>query len=177
MTHKPRDFFLKALSGFIRESPDYASRIRVVFVGLVPESSKALAESLGLSQYIEYTGYVSHSQAIEYALGADVLWMTVGEGKGQELISTSKLFEYMGTQKPILGLVPDGAAKDALMTYKASWVVSPEDIPGIHQSLETIYMAWANGRLPEADAEFVEQIERKNLTGKLSELLEISSAL
>ena len=39
--------------------------------------------------------------------------MTVGNGTGQELISTSKLFEYFGTLKPVLGLVPEGAAKDA----------------------------------------------------------------
>ncbi len=171
------DFFLKALSGFINENPDYAPHIRAVFVGLVPESSKALAESLGLAQYIEYTGYVSHSQAIKHVLGADILWMTVGEGKGQELISTSKLFEYMGTQKPILGLVPEGAAKDALMRYKASWVVSPGDIQAIHRSLETIYMGWDKGLLPEANADYVEQIERKNLTGQLSELLDRAAAL
>jgi len=171
------DFFLRALSRFIGEYPEYAPQIRVMFVGLVPESSKALAESLGLSQYIEYTGYVSHGQAIEYVLGADVLWMTVGEGEGQELISTSKLFEYMGTRKPILGLVPEGAAKDALLMYKASWIVSPGDLQGICQSLEAIYIAWDKGQLPEANAEYVGQIERKNLTGKLSGLLESASAL
>ena len=171
------DFFLKALSGFIRENPDCAPRLRVVFVGLVPESSKVLAETLGLSQNIEYTGYVSHSKAINYVLGADVLWMTVGEGKGQELISTSKLFEYMGTQKPILGMVPEGAAKDALTTYKASWIVPPDDVQGIHNALETIYIAWDKDQFPVADAEYVEQLERKNLTEKLSKLLDNSSAL
>lgn len=170
------DYFLTAVAQLVTRNPAYRSRIKVIFVGLIPESSKALVESLGIIDLVEYTGYVSHDKAIEFLLAADVLWMMVGNGKGQELISTSKLYEYMGTQKPILGFVPEGAAKTALEAYKASWVVFPSDVDRIVNVLETVYHLWEMNELPRPDAEFVHNVERKHLTGKLSNLLDTLSS-
>ena len=113
------DYFFKALAQFVATNDNAREKIRARFIGLVPDSSKNLVKALGLEAVVEYTGYVSHENVIDELMQADVLWMTVGRGKGQELISTSKLFEYFGVQKPVLGLVPDGAAKDALTVYKA----------------------------------------------------------
>lgn len=170
------DYFLKALALFMQNNPALGPRIQVTFVGLVPEASKALVDTLGLTGLVQYAGYVSHEEAVDYILSASVLWMTVGEGEGQELISTSKLYEYMGTEKPILGLVPDGAAKDALKAYKASWVASPGAVEEIANTLEVIYKAWEHGILPTPAPQFTEQIERRYLTGLLSELLHVSSS-
>ena len=170
------DYFLMALSRFLTRNPEARAKIKVQFVGLVPDSSKLLAQNLGLEGTIRYAGYLPHEKVIDELLQSDVLWMTVGKGKGQELISTSKLFEYFGVQKPVLGLVPEGAAKDALGMYKANWVADPDDIEGICMKLEQIYNAWQKGAFPEPDLNFVKRLDRRYLTKKLSDiLLEITS--
>ena len=170
------DYFLNAIARLVAGNPQLRSRIKVVFVGLIPERSKVLVESLGLIDLVEYTGYVSHDKAIEHLFQADVLWMMVGDGEGQELISTSKLYEYMGTQKPILGFVPEGAAKTALEAYKASWTVFPSDVDGIARVLEEVFRLWELRELPRPNAEFVKKVERKYLTGELSSLLDTLSS-
>ncbi len=169
------DYFLNALRHFIDARPDAGEALEAVFVGLLPERSRRLIEELALEEWVHYAGYRPHEECVRYLLGADVLWMTVGRGAGQHLISTSKLFEYFGAGKPILGLVPEGAAQDALHRYGASWIAPPDDVESIEQTLARIYTEWKNDALPRPDADFVRQLERRYLTGQLSSLLRMHS--
>ena len=170
------DYFLRALKRFLEANPESRSKVQAVFVGLIPEASKELIKELDLTDVVRHKGYLSHAETVSYLLRADVLWFTIGDGKGQELISTSKLYEYMGTEKPILGLVPDGAAKQALESYNAGWIVSPHDVDAIEEAFEKMYIAWTKGALPVPAAGFPNGIERKYLTGKLAGILDTSSS-
>ncbi len=67
-----------------------------------------LAARLGIDDFVRYVGYVVHEEAVAQLQATDVLWMTIGKRPGAEGISTGKLFEYFGTRKPILALVPGG---------------------------------------------------------------------
>lgn len=165
------DFFLRALAQLIDAVPDAAARIEACFVGLIPEASKQLIHDLGLDDVVRLVGYVEHREAVAYLRGADVLWMTVGRRPGAESISTSKLFEYFGARKPILALVPQGAAQQALQGHEAAYVTPPDDVPAIAEALRQLYAAWAEGRLPEVDSGFVEQFDRRRLAGVLADHL------
>ena len=165
------DYFLHALARLRREVPAAASEVEALFVGLVPETSKTLIEELGLSDVVRLVGYVEHREAVAYLRSADVLWMTVGRRPGAESISTSKLFEYFGARKPILALVPPGAAREALAGHGASFVVEPDDVAQIAGALREIYDAWTRDALPVPDADFVEQFDRRRLAGVLADHL------
>ena len=169
------DFFLKGLSAFLKRNPSVRSRIKAVFVGLVPEASRRLIRELGLEDVVALKGYLPHSETVGYQLSADVLWMTIGERPGAGGISTGKLFEYMGTRKPILGLIPPGTARSALDPYGAQWIVGPEDIEAIAQALSELFDRWTSGTLPQGSASYVKRFDRRHLTGELARILDASA--
>ena len=165
------DFFLQGLAAFIARRPEARRHVEAVFIGLVPEASQRLAEKLGLGKIVRYQGYLSHRETVAHLRAADVLWMTIGERPGAEGISTGKLFEYMGAQKPILALVPPGAAQQAIEPYGAARVVPPADVAAIADALEAFFEAWRSGALPRPDAAYVQRFNRIRLAGTLASIL------
>ena len=166
------DFFLRAVSRTVERKPEVADRIQIAFAGLIPDASLQLVKELHIDRLFSYEGYLSHQKVVASQMVADVLWMTVGNRKGAEGISTSKLYEYFGARKPILALVPEGAARAALQDYGAAYVVQPDDIDGISAEIERLYELWRTGRLPEPHDNFVQRFNRRLLTGELAQLLQ-----
>ena len=167
------DYFLRALATVVHEHPGLAKRITARFLGLMPSRSQELVTALGLQELVQYGGYVPHSEAVRAQLNADVLWMTVGDRPGAHGITTSKLSEYMGCQKPILALIPPGDAEDTLAAYKAARIVRPTDVAGIARAIVELYHAWNNGTLPAPDLSFVQSRSRKRITGVLAQYLDL----
>jgi len=118
-------------------------------------------------------GYVEHKECIKYLVTSDVLWMMIGEGKGEDMMSTGKLFEYIGAKKPILGCVPDGIAKNTILESKSGFVVNPYDVNGIAKILLDLFYRWKGGTLPQPDDDFVNKYNRINLTCDLSRVFEL----
>ncbi|WP_457651265.1 glycosyltransferase family 4 protein [Rhodocaloribacter sp.] len=165
------DVFLRALAAWLERRPDARDRVEAVFVGLVPEASRALAERLGLGGVVRYEGYRAHDETVAFLRSADALWMTIGRRPGAEGISTSKLFEYFGARKPILALVPEGAAREALAPYGAARVVDPDDTAAVAGALDDLFRRWEEGRLPRPDPAYVRRFDRRRLAGELAALL------
>lgn len=165
------DYFLKALARFLERRPEFHDRVEAVFVGTVPDASRSLAANLGLNGCVRFAGYVPHGEAVAHLRGADVLWLTVGRRDGAEGISTSKLFEYMGARKPILALVPPGAARDALEPYGAAYFTPPDDVDAIARRLEQLAESWCAGTLPQPDDAYVRRFDRRQIAGLWADLL------
>src|SRR5690606_37302266 len=89
--------------------------------GLNPSVEKEIKE-LGLEELVFNHGYKSHKESVENLLKMDVLWLIVGHQLNAEKVTLGKMFEYFGTRKPILALVPDGGSRDLLKEYKASYI-------------------------------------------------------
>ena len=162
------DFFLRALAKVVEQRPEVRSRLEAVFVGLLPKASMQLVERLGIDDLVRYEGYVAHAAAVAFQRAADVLWMTIGKRPGAEGISTGKLFEYLGTRKPILALVPPGAARTALEPYGAASIVEPDDVDAIARAIMTLYDRWCTRQLPKPNESYVYQFDRRRLAGLLA---------
>lgn len=166
------DYFLQALARIIDRHPETRALVEAVFVGLLPKSSLQHVAALNLEDIVTYTGYVSHAQAVAFQRAADVLWMTIGSRPGAEGISTSKLFEYMGSRKPILALVPPGTAMRALEPYRAATIVDPEDVNAIATAISALIAQWQSGTLDAPDEAYVQRHDRRRLTGMLAACLD-----
>lgn len=165
------DTMLRAAALLMERNPDLADALELRFVGLFPEEKKSLVDSLGLAGVVSFGGYVSHAESVKELVNADVLWMTVGRQKGEHMISTGKLHEYMGTGKPILALAPEGEVRGALQGYGASWSVMPEDIGGTATVLATLLERHVTDSLPTGASEWIGQYDRERQGKLLSDLL------
>lgn len=158
------DTFLHALRRMLDQHPTV--QFIAVFAGLLPSQFTSLVEQLDLSGHIETLGYVSTGEAAELMATADVLWMTVGHQKQAAQIVTSKLYAYFGSRRPVLGLVPRGAARDQLERYGASRIADPDDADRAADHLFSLYDDWLNDRLPTPNTEFVDVLEGRAIAAR-----------
>lgn len=100
----------RALAALGRSMPDLSSRISVDFYGFDDPWLRSLIERHGVQRYVELHGFVPYRDSVAAQRAADVLlfldWMDVSA----EGVLTGKLFEYLGSRRPILSL---GARRDS----------------------------------------------------------------
>ena len=161
------DYFLQAMHNLFAEKPRLRGRIEARFVGTFREENLKLVRKLGLQDAVHVTGYLPHPQCIKELVDSDVLWTTVGDDVG----SPGKTYEYIGARKPILGLVPDGFLKTAILEAGGR-TVSPHDVRGIMKALEELLSAYDKRQLKGPRPEVVEKYSRVALTGGLVKIFE-----
>ncbi len=164
--------FLRGLRHAMDRRPELASSVAADFIGLVPSGFDDRLKELKLDQVVTYHGYVNHTGAIQRMRESDVLWLMIGRRDGSEGISTGKLYEYIGSRKPILGLLPDGVAREDLFRYGAGVVADPEDVDDVAQAILRLHDEWKTRAFPSAVEAFVKQFDRRFLAGRLAGLLD-----
>ncbi|HEY9166356.1 MAG TPA: glycosyltransferase family 4 protein [Candidatus Kryptonia bacterium] len=161
-------YFLRALSELLKEQPKLKDNIEAVFIGNFRKENLALVDSLGLKDVVKVFGYLDHKSTVRYLMTSDLLWLTIGNGRGEDMISTGKLFEYIGSRKPIIGLVPDGIARNAILESGAGRAFNPDDVSGLKTALSDFYDLWERDTLPEIPMSFAQEYNRVKLTGDLA---------
>ena len=171
MVYSTPKFFLKAFKQLSIERTDIASNIELHFVGFLREENKKLIQKLNLQNFVKDHGYVNHLESISKLKSADVLWFMVGRRKNIEAILPGKVYEYIGSKKPIVACVPEGAAKISATEYKASFITEPDNIEQIKNTLVEVYQLYKEGNLPVPDEKFVEGFRRDLLAEQLAKQL------
>lgn len=160
-------YLLKAFKELTIERPDIAQNIELHFVGYLRKENINLIKKMHLEEFIKDHGYVDHLTAVSKIMSADVLWFMIDYKKNIDAILPGKVYEYIGARKPILGCVPDGAAKQALQEYGAAFICKPDDVAEIKKNLYKIYELFKNNQLPEPAEEIVNKYRRDVLTETL----------
>lgn len=166
------DTFLKAVKLLFDRSEEARSLIHLHFQGGLDARIKDFIEQLELSDFVSDYGYVNHDVAVSNLKSADLLWMLENFSESLKQVKSGKLFEYIGSQKPILGLVHNGESQKIIEDYKAGFVVSPDNEETIANVIGTILDKWKAGMLKNVDEEIVQKYNRKHITGKLADLFE-----
>jgi glycosyltransferase involved in cell wall biosynthesis len=163
--------FLEGLELLVQRRPETRERLRVEFIGRLSAFNRGVAadfsshESIG--PMVKYTGYLAHSEAMRRQAAADALLQIVGDDPGKSQIHGGKLMEYLGQDKQILAVVPEGVAREVLR--ELGWGIIADPTPeGVADGLERLLAAPpVTGR---ADPEG--RYDRVNLTGRLAGLLD-----
>ncbi len=99
-----------------------STSIKVRLVGMVAPSIKEKINSLNLS--IDYIDTVPHDQINQIQLDADLLLLVIPDTPNAEVIIPGKIFEYLATRNPILGIGPeDGASGEILSDVGAGRMI------------------------------------------------------
>ncbi len=96
--------FISSLAEFKKQKPDFPIKVR--FVGKVAPGIKKQIKKLGLSDIVDYIGYVNHKESISYLLKSSILFMALPKVEHNKGIVPGKLFEYLSARKPILFIGP-----------------------------------------------------------------------
>lgn len=160
-------YFVEAVKRLFYERPELSNKIEFCFVGNFKKKYEKLISDPNLFNAFNIVGYIDHKESVKYLRDSDVLWLMIRHSKNPHLVATSKLYEYFGTKKPILGCVPEGAASQLLKEYEASIIIHPEDIDGIKNAIIKFYDLYSTNQLPKPKDEFVQRFNRKTLTQEL----------
>jgi glycosyltransferase involved in cell wall biosynthesis len=148
INHKPEIFSIRyvgnmmssqnvpALWKMIDELLLQYSDIRLEFIGRVDEDVKASITENGLSEFVSYSDFVPHEEAIRLMREAQLLLFIIPDVKDNELILTGKLFEYLATRNEILAFGPvDGDAAHILAETSRKRMLSYHDTEAIRKQL------------------------------------------
>lgn len=165
-------FFLEALAALVAEQPEMRARLRVVFVGTFPAPYLELLERLGLGDVVEVCGYVSHRESVAMMLQADVLLLVMHATAEYRNLFPAKVFEYVGSRRPVLALAPEGSVAALLREAGNDQVVPPDDVDAIKAALLESYRRWEAGRLPCPNGALPAQFTRQGAAAHLAAMLD-----
>ena len=165
--HAPGPFF-EAMCSLRGENPEFRAAAKLVFVGTVHPAVREQIERVGLAGVTEFTGFVSHAEAVRRLRMA-----TVALFIGPANLLTSKIFEYLAAGRPMLALAPPGGDVDRLIqSVGREPVVPAEDVAAIRAELARLFGLWKQNSLPvRAPMEGVEHLSRRSQTEQIAHLL------
>lgn len=166
-------FFLRGLRRFAEREPAAARRLEVIFAGRVPSWLPAMLKDTGTRELVQLVGHVSHGRAL--ALQADATALLLTSAKipgGRDYSIAGKTFEYIGSRKPILGLLADGAMRDLVARAGTGILVDPDDTEGVARAIHAIADGRvAMGRLTPDQERFIGSLGRREMARQMAEQL------
>lgn len=168
------DTFFQALKELKAENKIDGDKILVKLIGNYHKDKlQAQIDSYGLTKQFEIVGYVPHNVCIKHQIAADVLVLIEGSGRGANAFYTGKIFEYMNTNRPVLAILPEGAAAELVNESKIGIVANTDNVEEIKNNIKIYYDKWCGNTLDfEPDRNVIEGFERKKLTEKLAEIFD-----
>lgn len=107
----------------------------LVLVGALTEAEEGMARDLIERGVVRVVGPVSREEALAYQRSADLLVLVDHPRTVRASNVPSKLYEYAATGRPVLALVPDGAARDLVLLLKAGCAVAPDAPEEVRQAV------------------------------------------
>lgn len=160
-------YFFEAIKIVLEKRPELRNKIEACFIGGLSKENLKLIQQYNISDVILSPGYLNHLDAIRYMLSSDVLWLTIGKGTGEEVISPVRMAEYFGARKPILACVPDGAAKQLLKDYDAVRICEPDEPNEIANLIMEYYDLNQKRMMPLPNEETVRKFDVDKMTYEL----------
>ncbi|MGZ6507226.1 MAG: hypothetical protein ACXVDE_08820, partial [Tumebacillaceae bacterium] len=129
---------LKGLTLLKERRPDFVSKLELQVVGNVERTFHSLLEEgerkLGMS--VKRVGQVPYRKSLELMAQTDLL-LLVDAPSDVNLFLSSKLIDYLGARRPILGITSTKGTAGRVITGYGWQVHHPDDVAGIADALES----------------------------------------
>ncbi len=93
-----------------------------------------------VAKFVRHRGELPHAHALAEMSNADILLMIDAAMPPPSIFISSKLADYIGAERPILAITPDGAAASAVRELGGA-VAHPDDPAGIAHELSALLSA------------------------------------
>lgn len=162
--------FMEAVASLCESNESFKQHVQIDFVGNVNPVFESFVNNHSLLKSVTtFTATLPHKEVIELYGRSTVLLLVLTGYKDAEGYMPGKLFEYVATGLPILGIGPEeGDAAKLLQESKAGVMVESNDSGMILSSLLKLYHDWQKG-VPDLK-NLSMNYSRKAITGQLVEL-------
>ncbi len=152
----------------LERRPDLRDRLRIQLVGwLSPIAEAAAGARLAeLSPIVERTGQVPKAAAMEIIGASDAALILIADAPGRQHVPSAKLFDYMGLDRWILAVAPDGEVRRILSELEWGIGVDPT-ASGLADGIERLL----DVPTPTGPADPDRRFERRVLSRRLAEVL------
>jgi glycosyltransferase involved in cell wall biosynthesis len=146
-------------------------RLRVRIVGRVGEGVRRSAAAHEVD--VDWEPYVPHDDAVDVMRTADLLLLSTERHRHEAGHLTGKVYEYLATGRPVLGLGdPAGDVAALLERTGGGMIVARDDVESMADAVLRAYRAWAAGTpLAGADPASVAPFSRVAQAARLADLL------
>jgi len=164
------DVFFEMMRKAMDDFPAVSFRMR--FVGSMPDSIKQLIVKNRLMEISEFVSHVSHDKAVTYMLSSTALLLLIPEVVNNEGILTGKLFEYLASRRPIIGLGPvHGEASAILNECTAGKMFHRRDSLELYSYFKTLILQWQEKKDLKNINQNYQKYSRRELTKKLAAII------
>ena len=165
------EIFLDGLELLVARRPEVRERLEVEFIGWLNLHNQTVAARYmtqdRLGSIVTFTGFMPHREALARMAAADALLQLVADGPNKAGHQGGKLLEYLGLDRQILAVVPEGKARQLLRDL--DWGVLADPTPaGVADGVERLLSSPA----PDRPADPAGRYDRVNLAGELATLLD-----
>jgi hypothetical protein len=161
----------QCLAALVEENPSFASNFQLKLIGAVSQEVLDTIEVFHLTQFVNNLGYVSHDEAIAHQKKAQVLLLIEINSENTKSIIPGKLFEYMVSERPIIGIGPEGSDfAEIIQNTNTGVFVKYNEMEKLKTTIWSYYNLYLEGKL-QSNAVGLQQYSRKNLTEKLAKFI------
>jgi glycosyltransferase involved in cell wall biosynthesis len=163
--------FLEGLRRFLSGRPD--ARVEVRFVGPRESANDDAVAAHGLGEVVEFRDTVSHPESLRLERTSHILLLVKHSDPLYRGIVPGKLYEYIGAERPILALVPEGEAARIVTELRRGETVPVDDVDAIHRVIAAMYDKYERGALDDAyNLSVVPEFRRRHRTEQLAKTLD-----
>lgn len=165
--------FLEAVASLVHRGDLPLDAFTLQFIGRFGAEIRAMFEHPALQRNITVREYLPHSESVRHLFQSDALLMIVDDFVGNDEIVPGKVFEYIGSGKPIITIAPEGAVAEVIRETGSGLVADARDIERIADIVFTFYQAWKEKRPAiQQNRDAITRYERKEITRQLASLLD-----
>lgn len=159
------------LHELLTEIPDFKTHFELKLIGTVSQEILETIHNYKLEKYLNNLGYVSHDEAILQQRKSQVLLLIEINSADTKSIIPGKLFEYLVSERPIIGIGPkDSDFAEIIINTNTGVFVRYDEKEKLKKTIIAYYNDFLEGKL-KSHAVGLQQYSRKNLTEKLSHLI------
>ena len=161
----------QSLQELINENSDFSLDFELKLIGKTSDEVLNTIDKFGLLKNTINLGYVTHNEAINHQKSAQVLLLVEINSSETTCIIPGKLFEYLASNRPIIGIGPENADFETIIkNTNTGTFVNYNQKKELKTTIYNYYNLYKSKNL-YTNPIGVDQYSRKNLTKQLAEIL------
>lgn len=155
-----------------QESRNLSESLKIRLIGQVDNSVTESIKKHHIEKYVEIIPYIPHNQVVAEQQNSDVLLLFINDTPNAKGILTGKIFEYMVSGRPILGIGPeDGDSSHILHETETGLVVDFNDKEKMKSVILDLFAKHQDNQLVTKHNALVEKYSRRNLAKEFVKIL------